>query len=204
MADEAGLPFNRQANEALRGVARRESLLLIVGSRLYSESALQEMMDRKNHYYVESIQAISPQDVLPGVVELLDELRQSGTKIAIASASKNARAAIEKLGIANRVDTIADGYSVEHPKPAPDLFLYAATQLGLDPDRCVVVEDAAAGIAAAIAAGMWTIGLGPTDRVGAADIVLPNLMGVHLSDLQTKLGRCLETSSSKNSSARVS
>jgi beta-phosphoglucomutase len=204
MADEAGLPFNRQANEALRGVARRESLLLIVGSRLYSESALQEMMDRKNHYYVESIQAISPQDVLPGVVELLDELRQSGTKIAIASASKNARAAIEKLGIANRVDTIADGYSVEHPKPAPDLFLYAATQLGLDPDRCVVVEDAAAGIAAAIAAGMWTIGLGPTDRVGAANIVLPNLMGVHLSDLQTKLGRCLETSSSKNSSARVS
>lgn len=134
--------------------------------------------------------------MLPGVVELLDELRRAEIRIAIGSASKNARTVIEQLGIADRVDAIADGYSVEHPKPAPDLFLCAATQLGLDPAHCVVVEDAPTGIAAAIAAGMWTIGLGPADRVGAAHIVLPNLMGVHLSDLQTKLGRCWQTNSS--------
>jgi beta-phosphoglucomutase len=195
LADEMGLPFDRQANEALRGVSRRESLLLIVGDRQYSEAELQEMMDRKNRYYVESIASTTPQDVLPGVIELLDELRQSGIKIAIGSASKNARTVIEKLGIADRVDVITDGNSVERPKPAPDLFLYAAAQLGLDPAHCVVVEDAPAGIAAAIAAGMWAIGLGAavgiaatdTNRVGAAHIVLPNLMGVHLSDLQTKL-----------------
>jgi len=195
LADEAGLPFDRQANEALRGVSRRESLLLIMGGspqgrlrqRQYSEAALQEMMERKNRYYVASIQTITPQDLLPGVVELLDELRRSGIKIAIGSASKNARAVIDKLGIADRVDAIADGYSVEHPKPAPDLFLYAASQLGLDPAHCVVVEDAPAGIVAAIAAGMWVIGLG--SGVDAAHIVLPSLMGIHLSDLQTKLGR---------------
>ena len=196
LADEEGLPFDRQANEALRGVARRESLLHIVGERQYSEAALQEMMDRKNRYYVESIQTITPQDMLPGAVELLDELRRSGIKIAIGSASKNAQIVIEKLGIADRIDVITDGDSVEHPKPAPDLFLYAATRLGLDPAHCVVVEDAAAGIEAAIAAGMWTIGLGSGDLVGDAQVVLPNLIGVHLSDLQTQLGRYLETSSS--------
>ena len=215
LADEAGLPFDRQANEALRGVSRRESLLLILGERQYSEAALQEMMDRKNRYYVELIQTITPKDLLPGVVELLDELRQSGIKIAIGSASKNARTVIEKLGIADRVDAIADGYSVDQPKPAPDLFLYAATQLGLDPAQCVVVEDAPVGIEAAIAAGMGTIGLGSAvgkvsgvgisaagisaagisaagisavENRATAHIVLPNLMGVHLSDLQTQLG----------------
>ncbi len=184
LADEAGLPFNRQANEALRGVSRRESLQLIVGDKPYSEVALQDMMERKNNYYLELIQTITPQAVLPGVIELLDELRRSGIKIAIGSASKNAHSVIEKLGIGDRVDAIADGFSVEHPKPAPDLFLFAAKQLGLDPAHCVVVEDAASGIAAAIAAGMGTIGLGPRDRVGAAQIVLPNLVGVHLADLQ--------------------
>jgi len=192
LADEEGLPFDRQANEALRGVSRRESLLLIVGKKHYSEADLQEMMERKNRYYVASIQSITPKDLLPGGVALLTEIRQAGMKIAIGSASKNAKTVIEKLGITNRVDAIADGYSIDHPKPAPDLFLYAAAQLGLDPAHCVVVEDAAVGIEAAIAAGMRTIGLGPVERFGgSAHLVLPNLMGIHLSDLQTQLGRSL-------------
>jgi beta-phosphoglucomutase len=192
-ADEEKIHFDRKANEALRGVARRESLMLIVGDRHYSEAALQEMMDRKNHYYVESIQDTTPEDVLSGVIELLKELRQSGIKIAIASASKNARPVIAKLGIADLVDAIADGYSVENPKPAPDLFIYAATQIGIAPDKCVVVEDAPAGVEAAISAGMWAIGLAPkehSDRFnGIASMVLPNLTGIHLSDIQAKLSK---------------
>jgi len=186
LANEEKLPFDRQANEFLRGVSRRESLLYIVGDRHYSEVALQEMMERKNRYYLELIQTITPQNMFPGAVELLKELRRAGIKIAIGSASKNARAVIEKLGIVDLVDAIADGDSVELPKPAPDLFLFAATQLGLAPAHCVVVEDATVGIEAAIAAGMWSIGIGPQERVGAANIVLPNLTGVHLSDLQTQ------------------
>lgn len=186
LADEEKLPFDRLANEALRGVSRRASLLHIVGDRHYPESALQEMMERKNRYYLELIQTITPQDMLSGTVELLKELRQSGIKIAIGSASKNARAVIDKLGIADLIDAIADGNSVELSKPAPDLFLFAATQLGLDPTHCVVVEDATVGIEAAIAAGMWSIGIGPQERVGTANIVLPNLTDIHLSDLQTQ------------------
>ncbi|GBO51856.1 maltose phosphorylase / Trehalose phosphorylase [Pseudanabaena sp. lw0831] len=192
LADEEGLPFDRNANEALRGVSRKESLLLIVGKKHYSESALQEMMERKNRYYLASLQSITPKDLLPGSVELLTKIRKAGLKIAIGSASKNARTVIEKLGLADRVDAIADGDSVAPPKPAPDLFLYAAAQLGLTPAHCVVVEDAAVGIEAAIAAGMRTIGLGPVERFGgSAHLVLPNLMGVHLSDLQTQLGKSL-------------
>jgi kojibiose phosphorylase len=186
LADEEGLPFNRQANEALRGVSRRQSLMRIIGDRVFSEAQIQEMMDRKNRYYVESIQNISPDDLLPGAIALLDELKQAGIKIAIGSASKNARTVVEKLGIADRVDAIADGYSVQRPKPAPDLFLFAANQLGLEPRQCVVVEDAAAGIEAALAAGMWTVGLGPAQRVGTAHVVLPSLEGVTWTDLHAK------------------
>jgi kojibiose phosphorylase len=187
LADEAGIPFDRQANEALRGVSRRESLLRIVGERNYREEQLQEMMERKNRYYVDSIQEVTPDDLLPGAIALLNELRAAGMKIAIGSASKNARAVIENLGIADKVDAIADGYSVERSKPAPDLFLHAAELLGLKPAQCVVVEDAASGIEAGLAAGMLTIGLGPVERVGAAHVVLPNLEGVTWTNLQTQL-----------------
>ncbi|MDZ7955538.1 beta-phosphoglucomutase [Nostoc sp. DedQUE09] len=187
LADEEGIPFNREANEALRGVSRRASLMLIIGDRAYSEAQIEEMMERKNRYYVELIQNMTPQDLLPGAIALLDELRQAGIKIGIGSASKNARPVLERLGIVDKVDAIADGYSVQEPKPAPDLFLYAAKQLGIEPAQSVVVEDAAAGVEAALAAGMWAVGLGPVERVGAAHIVLPSLEGIKWADLREQL-----------------
>jgi kojibiose phosphorylase len=196
LADEEGIPFDREANEALRGVSRRESLLRIIGDyppgsgkadRKYTEEQLQEMMDRKNRYYVDSIEEISPKDLLPGAIALLDELREAGIKIGIGSASKNAKTVIEHLGIADKIDAIADGYSVQKSKPAPDLFLYAAKQLGLEPSQCVVVEDAASGVEAALAAGMLSVGLGPRERVGAAHVVLPSLEGVSWANLQSQL-----------------
>jgi len=146
-------------------------------------------MERKNRYYLESIKDISPADILPGAIELLDELRSAGIKVAIGSASKNAKEVIQRLGIANRVDAISDGYSVTNSKPAPDLFLHAADQLGLAPAQCVVVEDAASGVEAALAANMWAVGLGPSERVGAAHVVLPSLAGVHWTDLLAKLSQ---------------
>jgi len=178
LADEEGLPFTRTDNEALRGVPRRESLLLILKSQPVPEEKLQEMMDRKNRYYLEFIHEIKPSDLLPGALSFLQELRLAGLKTAIGSASKNAAEVIERLGIRSLFDAISDGHSVERQKPAPDLFLHAAAQLGLDPGECVVVEDAAAGVAAAKAGGFYTVGLGPLERVGAADAVFPSLDGV--------------------------
>lgn len=186
MANEEGLPFDHQANEAIRGLSRRESLMRIVGDRSFSEAQIQEMMERKNRYYQELLGEIGPEYLLNGAGELLDELRKAGIKIAIGSGSKNARTVLERLGITDRLDTISDGDSVQRSKPEPDLFLHAASQLGLEPTQCVVVEDAAAGIEAALAAGMLTVGIGPPERVGAAHVVLPSLEGVTWTDLCAK------------------
>lgn len=183
LADEEGLPFTREDNEHLRGVSRRESLMLILKGRAYPEEQVQAMMTRKNNYYLDFIREISPRDLLPGSKALLDEIRAAGLKVALGSASKNASEVLDRLGIRPLFDAISDGYSVERQKPAPDLFLHAAAQLHLPPGECVVVEDAAAGIEAAIAGGFRTVGLGPHERVGAADAVFPSLAGVRLAQL---------------------
>ncbi len=183
LADEEGLSFSREDNEHLRGIARRESLMLILKDRVYPEEKIQEMMERKNRYYLEFIKEISPRDLLPGAKELLEEIREAGLKNALGSASKNAGEVIERLGIRALFDVVSDGHSVERQKPAPDLFLHAAKQLGLTPQECVVVEDAAAGIEAARSGSFRTIGLGPRERVGNAELILPNLAGVKLVDL---------------------
>lgn len=187
LADEEGLPFTREDNEHLRGVSRRDSLMLILKGRVYPEARIQEMMTRKNNYYLKFIQEIAPRDLLPGAKELLEELRAAGYKVALGSASKNARDVLERLGIIQLFDAIADGYSVERQKPAPDLFWFAAKELNLQPAECVVVEDAAAGIEAARAGGFRSVGLGPAERVGAAETIFPSLSGVHLADLLKEL-----------------
>jgi beta-phosphoglucomutase len=183
LADELGVPFSREDNEFLRGIPRRESLLMILKERQYFEEQILGMMERKNNYYLEFIREITPHDVLPGARELLEEIRASGLKSAVGSASKNAPEVVERLGIANLLDALAHGGSVERQKPHPDLFLHAADQLKLEPAGCAVVEDAAAGIEAARAGGFRSVGLGPGERVGQADVVFPSLEGVQLNTL---------------------
>jgi beta-phosphoglucomutase len=187
LADEEGLAFTREDNEQLRGIPRRESLLLILKDRTYPEEKILEMMTRKNKYYLEFIREISPRDLLPGAKELLEEVRAAGLKNALGSASKNATEVLDRLGIRSLFDAISDGHSVERQKPAPDLFLHAANQLNLPPAECVVVEDAAAGIEGAIQGGFHSIGLGPWERVGKAEAVFPSLSGIHLEDIWTAL-----------------
>lgn len=187
VADEEGIPFTREDNEHLRGVPRRESLMLILKGRVYPEAKIQEMLERKNKNYLEYIREVSPRDLLPGARELLEEIRHAGLMSALGSASKNARDVVQRLGIMDLLDAISDGDSVERQKPAPDLFLHAARQLGLPPGECVVVEDAAAGIQAARAGGFRSIGLGPHERVGDANAVFPSLDNVGLHDLLSAL-----------------
>jgi beta-phosphoglucomutase len=183
LAEEEDLSFSREENEHLRGIPRRESLMLILKDHVYPEAKILQMMERKNNYYLEFIKGISPRDLLPGAKELLEEIRAAGLKNALGSASKNASEVLDRLGIRSLFDAISDGHSVERQKPAPDLFLHAARQLNLSPAECVVVEDAAAGIEAAKAGGFRSIGLGPRERVGAADANFPSLEGLHLADL---------------------
>lgn len=183
LADEEDIPFNRQDNEALRGVSRRESLNLILQGRKISEQMAQEWMERKNQYYVEMIGQMTPAEVLPGVSWFLEAIHQAGLRCAIASASKNAAEVTDRIGLRPYIDVMCDGSSVVNSKPAPDLFLLAAQQLEVPPEQCVVVEDAAAGIQAAKAGGMLVIGVGPEERVRGADMIVPDLGSLNLKTI---------------------
>ena len=194
LADEVGLPYDRTLNEGLRGISRRESLQRLLGDRQVSAAEFQTMMDRKNQYYLEQVHTITPEHLLPGVANLFQDLRQAGIKIALGSASKNAPEVLRRLGIADYMDAIADGNSVSQSKPAPDVFLNAATQLQIAPEHCVVIEDAAAGIEAALRAGMWVIGLGDLSRVKDAHLTLPNLAKMTWMDLCDRLTQVVSTS----------
>jgi beta-phosphoglucomutase len=184
LADEEGIPFTRQENdEHLRGVGRRDSLMYILKGRKVSDAQFQEMMDRKNRYYIDMIQSMTPNDLVPGGKDLLREIRAAGIKVAIASSSKNSRTVLERLDIMDYLDGVADGNSVVNSKPAPDLFVYAAGLVNVPTPDCLGVEDADAGIEAIKTAGMQALAIGPAERFHRADKVLPTLANKHLHDL---------------------
>lgn len=184
LADEEGIPFTKEENDAhLRGVGRRESLEYIIRGRQYSEAQIQEMMKRKNNYYTDLIKTMTPNEVVEGGRDLLNEIRQAGIKVAIASASKNCRTVLERLEIISFFDGIADGYSVVNTKPAPDLFVYAAGLVQVPVAACLGVEDADAGVEAIKTAGMQALGIGPQERFHRADRVLPTLAHKRLQEV---------------------
>jgi beta-phosphoglucomutase len=180
LADAEGLPFDRAANEQLRGVSRADSLRLLLGDREIDEHRFDELMATKNATYVDLLADMSPDDLLPGALALLDAAEERGLRTAIGSSSKNAPRVLEALGIADRFDAVVDGTAVDRAKPAPDLFLEAARRLGVAPAEAIVVEDAGAGVDAALAAGMVAVGVGPQDRVGHAHHVFATTAAVDL------------------------
>ena len=184
LADDEGIPFTREENDAhLRGVGRRESLLYLLKDRKVPEEQIQEMMDRKNRYYNELIKHMSPEEIVAGGVDLLKEIRHAGLKIAIASGSKNTLTVLQQLNLISYFDGIADGYSVAHSKPAPDIFIFAAGLVNTPAMDCLGIEDASAGVEAIKAAGMLALGIGPKDRFPSADKVMDNLEHKTLQDL---------------------
>lgn len=179
LALEEKVLFNREINEQLRGLSREDSLALLFKNRILTQPELQRLMVKKNEYFLQLAASISPKDLAPGVIDLLNLLKKESIKIALASSSKNTKTIINRLGIENYFDSISDGYSVKRAKPAPDLFLHAAANLGVQPDACIVVEDASAGIEAAHAAKMIVIGIGPRKRVGNADFIFPSIKAIN-------------------------
>ena len=183
MANEEGYYFDREINEQLRGVSRQASLNIILNGKEISEEKFAELMKRKNDYYVELLNTISAKDVLPGIEQFLLELNARGIKVALASASKNARPILHRLGLTPLFDAIGDGWSVNRSKPAPDVFIHAAGQVGVNADECIVVEDAEAGVDAAKEAGMRVVGIGPNDRVGHATWRFDDTKGINLGEI---------------------
>lgn len=180
LANELGFEFTERDNERLKGVSRMESLeilLSIGGVRIDDEKAKVELAEKKNRWYVEYISRMTEKEILPGVLDFLNLLRDNGVKLAVGSASKNTRLILERIGLVNFFDAIVDGTKISKAKPDPEVFLRAAAELGLEPVECTVFEDAIAGVEAAKRCGMRVVGVGDPAVLRAADRVVPNLVG---------------------------
>lgn len=162
MADEEGIDFDREVNERLRGVSRMESLAIILekAKKTYSEEEKLSMASRKNSYYVELIGSLTEHDVLPGALDTINLLKEKGIKVAIGSSSRNTPTILKQIGLSDAFDAVADGNAIKNSKPDPEVFLLASKMLNLDCANCLVVEDADAGIKAALAGGMRVLGVG--------------------------------------------
>jgi len=182
LADKLGFEFTHEHNERLKGVSRMQSLeiLLEIGgmSDSFSQAEKEFMASEKNHRYVEYIGELHQDEILPGSRELLNELRRHGIKVALGSASKNAPQILQRLGIADLFDIIADGNNTKKAKPDPEVFLLAANALGINPKDCIVFEDAQAGIEAAIAAGMSVVGVGSAENLCGAELYVNSLADI--------------------------
>jgi beta-phosphoglucomutase len=189
VADDLGIPFDETVNNRLRGVSRMESLEIMLepyeGEPLSDERKL-ELATIKNDRYRVMLGDMSPADLDPSVKSTLDDLRGRGLKLAIGSSSKNAKYILERIGLGGYFDEISDGTNISRSKPDPEVFLKAAEYLGIDPAKCVVIEDAVAGIEAGQAAGMYTVAIGDAADQGAGDAKLGTF--ADLSKVMTDLG----------------
>lgn len=170
IGEKVGFHLSHEQNESLKGVSRVESLERILGwakVRLMQEEK-NRLLHEKNEDYLAQIDGMGQEEILPGVLDLLQYARENNIPVALGSASKNASLILEKLGITHLFDAIVDGNHVTKSKPDPEVFLKGAQLLNHPPQECIVFEDAAAGIAAAKAAGMTTIGMGGEEEVKTA------------------------------------
>lgn len=164
LANKLGGDIDEEFNETLKGVDRVESLkrLLEYNTISLTEDEKLSAMEWKNDYYLELLNDLTPNDILPGISEFFEYLKHEDIKIAIASASKNAPLILEKIGLINEVDTIANPSDVKNGKPAPDIFLLAANNLNIPIEYTVGIEDSQAGLDALTAANIKSIAIGDT------------------------------------------
>lgn len=186
LANELGFDFTEHDNERLKGVSRMASLeiLLEIGGKSLDEASKVAMATKKNDNYCEYINKMEPDEIMPGAKELLIELRKSGVKVALGSASKNALTILDRLELTSLFDAIIDGNKVANAKPDPEVFLKGAEALGLNPEECIVFEDAEAGVEAALAGGMKAVGIGSPEILSGANIVVAGLHEITLSKLK--------------------
>lgn len=186
LANELGFDFTEEDNEKLKGISRVQSLELILGwggvEKTPSEKL--ELATRKNTWYVEMIQAMTPAEILPGAKEFLEEVKAAGLKSALGSASKNSGLILERTGLLPLFDAIIDGNVVSASKPDPEVFLKGAEALQIPPHECVVFEDAVAGVEAARAGGMKVVGIGSPEVLGNADVVVSGLAAFRVDMLK--------------------
>jgi beta-phosphoglucomutase len=187
LTEKLGIDFTEDDNERLKGVSRMTSLdiILEIGKLKLDDYMKLEYARLKNEWYIDYINKMTPEEILPGCLDLLKELKAANIRTAIGSASKNTPLILDRIGIKEYFDAIADGNIVSKAKPDPEVFITAAELVGVKPDKCVVFEDAIAGVQAAINAGMFCIGIGSPDILTKAHYVISGLNEMNLARLLT-------------------
>lgn len=171
LADSLDIPFDEIINNRLRGISRMESLNIVLEKSpvSYTEEEKLQLAEQKNTVYRELLRQMSPADLSDTVRHTLDTLRSRGLKMAIGSSSKNTPTILNRIGLEEYFDAVVDGSCITRSKPDPEVFLLAAQCLGLTPDVCMVVEDAHAGIEAAVSGGFDCAGMGDARTDERAD-----------------------------------
>ena len=185
LASEFNINLTIEHNELLKGVSRIRSLEIILelGNIHLSEEEKEKYANKKNAWFVEYIESIRPEEIFLGVKELIQSMKDKDINVALASSSKNAPRVIELLKISELFDTMVDGTMITHSKPHPEIFLLAASRLGVPPAGCVVFEDAEAGVEAALAAGMKCVGVGTPEQLGKANKVIAKTGDFQVNEL---------------------
>jgi beta-phosphoglucomutase len=187
LGEEVGVPFTREFNEELKGVSRMDSLekILALGEKQndYTQEEKETMAARKNKHYVRLIEGISPSDILPGIKDLINTIKANGLKLGLASVSKNAFSVMDKLELTDQFDVIVNAVKIKKGKPNPEIFLTAAEMLGVEPNECLGIEDAAAGVDSIKGAGMFAVGIGNEETLKKADLIYNNTSEVSFEDL---------------------
>ncbi|GAB3275663.1 beta-phosphoglucomutase [Larkinella harenae] len=187
MANTLGFDISEEFNEQLKGISRTESLDIILahGGLTLSDEKKTELATQKNEWYLELVSQMTPANILPGVLDFFAQVKAAQLKTALGSVSKNARLILERIGMLNDFDAIIDGTKIVRGKPDPEVFLKGAAELGADASQCVVFEDAVAGIEAAKRGNMLAIGIGEPTVLTQADLVVPSLANLTLSEVFT-------------------
>ena len=178
LANALGFDFDEKKNEELKGVSRMESLDRILGwggISMIEEDKLKWAAD-KNEWYREHIKHMQDDEILTGVLPFLEACKQKGIKIALGSASKNARTILDQIGLRHKFDAIVDGTNITRSKPDPQVFQLGAEAMDVKPESTIVFEDAVSGVDAALAGGFYTIGIGSKENLGRAHHVIPNFI----------------------------
>lgn len=186
IAAELGIEFTTEHNEELKGVSRVRSLDLILelGRMTASQEDKDRWLKQKNEDYLSYLVHMNQSEILPGVLHILQFLKEQNQPIALGSASKNARPILEKTGIIHYFDAIVDGNDVTNAKPDPEVFLQATRQIGATNENSIVFEDSVAGIQAANIAGMLSIGIGEASILKEAQYNFPDFVHIDTSFIE--------------------
>jgi beta-phosphoglucomutase len=185
LTEDLGISFTEKDNERLKGVSRMASLEIIleIGGLSLPVSEKERLASIKNKWYVEYISRMTPEEILPGTIEFINDLKRKKIKIALGSASRNTPMILDRVRLKNVFDAVADGNSVHKAKPDPAVFIKAAEMTGIEASRCVVFEDALAGVEAALNAGMICIGIGDENVLKKAHMVIKGLYEMDVNKL---------------------